>query len=292
MHKLFPEQGHWYKGNLHTHTTRSDGELAPQAVISLYRKAGYDFLALTDHWRPSENEEKDGMLLLAGCEWDTGDMEAYPIYHIIGAGMDDPVALEHDLSMPPQQIVDAVLAAGGVAVLAHPKWSVMDPAGIAQLQGICGAEVYNSVSGLPWNGARADSSFYFDLWATAGRLVPCMGADDSHHYTGEQTMTYTMVNAAELTRASLLDAIRKGRFYASQGPRFEQITITDSGTVEVHCSGAKTAVFYSNCVWAEDRVQDAAAGCVSYRINPVDRYIRVELIDENGRRAWSSPAKL
>ena len=40
----------WYKGNLHTHTTNSDGAYTPEETIALYKSKGYDFLALTDHW--------------------------------------------------------------------------------------------------------------------------------------------------------------------------------------------------------------------------------------------------
>ena len=45
----FTASGHWYKGNLHTHTTRSDGHFDPEEVVRRYREADYDFLALTDH---------------------------------------------------------------------------------------------------------------------------------------------------------------------------------------------------------------------------------------------------
>lgn len=40
----------WYKGNLHTHTTNSDGAYTPEETIALYKSKDYDFLALTDHW--------------------------------------------------------------------------------------------------------------------------------------------------------------------------------------------------------------------------------------------------
>ena len=45
----FPETGRWYKGNTHVHTYRSDGRAFPQEVAALYRRIGWDFLALTDH---------------------------------------------------------------------------------------------------------------------------------------------------------------------------------------------------------------------------------------------------
>ena len=47
----FAAPGKWYKGNLHTHTTESDGALDPAEVVRRYREAQYDFLALTDHGR-------------------------------------------------------------------------------------------------------------------------------------------------------------------------------------------------------------------------------------------------
>lgn len=38
-----------YKGNLHAHTTFSDGRRPIDEVIARYRDLGYDFLAITDH---------------------------------------------------------------------------------------------------------------------------------------------------------------------------------------------------------------------------------------------------
>jgi predicted metal-dependent phosphoesterase TrpH len=37
------------RGNLHTHTTLSDGRLSPREVLRAYREKAYDFLAFTDH---------------------------------------------------------------------------------------------------------------------------------------------------------------------------------------------------------------------------------------------------
>jgi len=41
--------GEWYKGNIHTHTTESDGELTPNQAALLYESRGYSFLGITDH---------------------------------------------------------------------------------------------------------------------------------------------------------------------------------------------------------------------------------------------------
>ena len=51
MQRFWLRDGNWYKGNLHTHTTQSDGAVSPEEMMACYRKAGYDFLALSDHNR-------------------------------------------------------------------------------------------------------------------------------------------------------------------------------------------------------------------------------------------------
>ena len=42
--------GRFWRGNLHCHSNRSDGHSAPERVVAAYRDAGYDFLALSDHF--------------------------------------------------------------------------------------------------------------------------------------------------------------------------------------------------------------------------------------------------
>ena len=49
MKKMFSETGRWYKGNLHSHTTNSDGKLKPEEAVTLYKKYGYHFLCLSEH---------------------------------------------------------------------------------------------------------------------------------------------------------------------------------------------------------------------------------------------------
>jgi hypothetical protein len=39
----------YLKGNLHAHTTFSDGVLSPHRLVAEYEARGYDFLAITDH---------------------------------------------------------------------------------------------------------------------------------------------------------------------------------------------------------------------------------------------------
>ncbi|MDA1050843.1 MAG: hypothetical protein O3C40_10240 [Planctomycetota bacterium] len=43
------DEGHWYKGNLHTHSLWSDGNDFPEMIVDWYVQQGYDFLSLSDH---------------------------------------------------------------------------------------------------------------------------------------------------------------------------------------------------------------------------------------------------
>lgn len=54
----FIKPGKWYKGNLHSHSTASDGSFSPEELADCYREKGYDFIAITDHnkfWIPDTN---------------------------------------------------------------------------------------------------------------------------------------------------------------------------------------------------------------------------------------------
>src|SRR5688500_2563599 len=45
----FTLPGTWYRGNLHCHTTSSDGAMPPDRLVAHYSYAGWDFISITDH---------------------------------------------------------------------------------------------------------------------------------------------------------------------------------------------------------------------------------------------------
>jgi hypothetical protein len=281
----------FFKGNLHMHTTRSDGRLSPDEALSRYQARGYDFVALADHWLPSGTGLVKGMTVLSGVELHT-NVDESQVAHIVGVGFDmDRLTLPHEQSSA-QALIDAINAADGISILAHPSWSMNTVEFIRGLKGLSGAEVYNTFSGAPWNVDRASSAHILDLAASLGCLLPMVASDDSHRYAGEEGVSYTMVNARENTPEALLEALRSGCFYASQGPAFHQITV-GGREVAVECSPTEKVVFYSNLQWGSERcVSGRDLTHVRYRMNEKERFIRVELIDRFGRRAWSSPAEV
>ena len=64
---------HFQKGNVHTHTTLSDGGSSPEQTIAWYRSHGYQFLSLTDHNTLSKparyaSLQEPGFVLISGEE--------------------------------------------------------------------------------------------------------------------------------------------------------------------------------------------------------------------------------
>jgi len=276
----------WYKGNLHTHTTLSDGEKTPEEVVALYRAKGYDFLALTDHWVTGDGWAEDDFLMLSGVEYDTGgDMEK-GIYHIVGVGMQRPVSLDSKPRPDAQTIIDKIHEADGMPILAHPSWSMNRAWESCRLTGLEGCEIYNTTSGLPFN-CRPYSGAFLDDMANLGCFLPCMAADDAHNYCGDETRSYLMVQADELSRDAILAAIRRGDFYSSQGPRFS--VSREGDTIKVVSTPVESIVFFTNWIWEPDRAAVGHGICeAQFKIKPEDRWVRIELADADGNMAWSS----
>lgn len=289
--KLFSEECPFYRGNLHMHTTRSDGRKTPEEAMAAYRDAGYDFVALTDHRVVADvSGAPEGLVAIPGIELDYVLSNQW--VHLLGLGVDAEIERRCLPRGTVQEGIDLIRACGGLAVLNHPAWSLNTPELIASLRGLAAAEVWNSVSTLPYNADRADSSSLLDVAAAQGAVLPLMANDDTHYYQQEFARGWNMVQAEEKSAKGILDALAAGRYYATQGPAFHQVEIVD-GIVRVRCSPVSSVVFYSNVPWTPERCQmgEALTQAV-YRLTDRERFIRVQLTDAQGRSAWSKAVAL
>ena len=290
--KLFDTDKPFFKGNLHCHTTNSDGRLTPEECKAFYRERGYDFLSITDHRKLSEETHmEDGMLVMCGMEMDyflPGE-----VVHLVGVGLSEELN-QHDVSRNMQTYIDLVNRYDGRVIIAHPAWSLNTVTTLSGLHGLTAAEIYNSASTYPWNGDRADSSNVLDAAAAHGTFFNFVASDDSHWYNGEAGRSFTMVQADELTKESLFKAMDEGRFYCSQGPEIRQITVEDE-RVHVECSEAERVIFYSNLPWANNRcVANPGMTEAEYTAHPEkgETFVRIQVMDKEGRSAWSNPVLL
>jgi hypothetical protein len=289
--ELFSASQPFWKGNLHMHTTRSDGALTPEEAVSLYRAHGYDFVALTDHdvVGCDTHVAEGGMLVLSGIEL-AYELPAQEM-HLVGISV--PKGLEARLRPPlgPQAAVDVIRGSGGRAILAHPAWSLLTCETVCGLRHLAAAEIYNAMSGGPRNGLRADSSAVLDSAAAHGQVLPLVAVDDAHFYEGEHCNSFVMVQAEALTQAALLGAIDEGRFYASQGPTIRRLSVTGE-RILLECSPVSTIVFYSNLPWVSGRRRTGSGLTQSvYELGAQEgeTFVRCQIIDAEGRSAWTNP---
>lgn len=276
-----------YKGGLHIHTTVSDGGKSPSDTIAAYKAAGYDFIALTDHWKFGQAGEYNGMEILSGIEYDTGSNIRDGIFHIVGIGCGSAPDLTRDMLgeidgsvKRAQFIIDRINEAGGAAVLAHPAWSINRPSDIIRLRGLSGVEMYNAVSGYPF-GNRALSDSILDICAADGWTLPVLASDDTHFWGGEECSSYICTSERDFKAA-----VKNGSFYASRGPRLE--VTRDGDSLHIECTPAASVVMQTGTVWISGRVTVGVNLTEhDYTIKPSDIFARAEVTDSDGNTAWS-----
>lgn len=273
------------KIGLHMHTNLSDGSKTPFECAQIYRSAGYDAIALTDHWHWHDEGEIAGVRIISGVEYDFGGRHTeLGVYHILGLfAKRDPDVSRDD---SPQVAIDKIHATGGLAVLAHPAWSLNTPEMIMALEGVDATEIYNTVSAVG-QSFRADSSLIVDMIASRGRDYPLLAADDSHYYNGEDNcVSYVMAECDSVDSEKIKNAILERRFYASQGP---ELHLSKEGDIfRVHSSPVEHIYFASNTAWCVRTAHGEGICSAEYKPVPSDLYVRAFAVDKEGRSAWSN----
>lgn len=262
-----PARAEWLRGNLHTHTSRSDGDSEPVEVADWYRGNGYDFIVISDHERltPPPLLGNDGarpFLVLPGIELtqevrDPAHPDGMREIHLVGIGLRREV---HALGTPyhngfgrlapdgsaPGMLVDRAVAqirdASGIAMINHPnfRWS-LQPAHLANLPSGTLLEIWNAQGvhnnlGAP---AEADRGYpsaeqIWDGLLSSGKRVWAVADDDAHHFkrlgdllSARPGRAWVEVNAAALTAQSIQAALARGDFYATTGVRITSIEVKD-----------------------------------------------------------------
>src|SRR5438552_15482636 len=84
----FEGDGPWLRCALHAHTTNSDGELAPEMLVRHYEWAGYDVLAITDHWVRTDEPGTKKLLVLPSTELNAEAPDQANDAHVLALGPD------------------------------------------------------------------------------------------------------------------------------------------------------------------------------------------------------------
>ena len=291
----FARPGRFYRGNLHTHSNRSDGMRAPDEVAAAYRDHGYDFMALTDHFlerygfpvtdtRPFRTE---GFTTLIGAELHAPATEAGDMWHIVAVGL----PLEFTPTSP-TELAPALAAraadAGAFVGIAHPAWYTLTLRDAQSIEAAHAIEIYNET--CLWLNDRPDGCHLLDQLCASGRRVSGYAADDAHfkEWMPDWRAAWVQVKAERLDPADLVAALKAGHYYSSQGPEIRDVRI-EGDTLRVECSPAR-GIFVSG---RGAKYASALGQGLTHAELPIARYrggfCRVTVLDHGGKRAWSNP---
>ncbi len=278
---LLPENGNFYKANLHCHTSFSDGKLSPKEVKTLYKGNGYSIVAFTDHdlfvTHDYLNDEK--FLALHGYEVEITEQVNFrkaKCCHLCYIALDEsntvPVCLnrdkymfanapshaaemnfadmvDYDRSYSPECINDMIAKGkekGFFVSYNHPTWSLENYEQYSKYKGMDALEIFNYsclIAGYDDCNAHA-----YDDMLRLGCRIACTGSDDNHdakpygNPNNDSLGAWTMICASDLSYKSIASALEKKNYYASCGPVIKALWYED-GSIHIECAPARSIVF-------------------------------------------------
>src|SRR5437588_9959581 len=95
----FDSDAPWLRCALHAHTTNSDGELAPDMLVRHYEWAGFDVLAITDHWVRTDEPGTRKLLVIPSTELNAEAPDQANDAHVLALGLQiDPILPEGNVA--------------------------------------------------------------------------------------------------------------------------------------------------------------------------------------------------
>ena len=238
---LLPENGQWYKANLHCHTTLSDGRKTPEEVKEIYKNLGYSIVAYTDHdiLIPHDDLTDDSFLALHGFEVEINKLGARIHYetltcHICFIGIDpknitqpcwneeyarignsqkNAALVKHDENEPPypreysgeaiSKLMQKCVDKGFFTTYNHPGWSLESYPEYMGYDGMNAFEMYNG-SCLAAGYVDYHPRVYDDM-LRGGKRLYCIGADDNHNAHPDTSRRNDSGRAWTMIKADSLD---------------------------------------------------------------------------------------
>jgi hypothetical protein len=295
------------RGNLHTHTNKSDGDSSPADVYAWYRTHGYDFVVITDHntfTNPADyNTDPHPEFLQIGGEEVTMrgagrevHMNALCTKRVVPGGTfpNAGQALAHGAL--------EIRSAGGIALINHPNftWGVKS----SELAAAAGAGLLEIFSGHPFvpTAGRPGTPSHETMWdntLTEGLDYMGVAVDDMHRLRNfplrgsRPGRAWVEVFAEKLDTATICDALENGLLYSSTGPSLRRIRVTED-TYAVSPVDRNVDVIFIGTggkVLATRKVMSGEAS-VSYRIDGSEGYVRVRVVRPDGKVAWTPAVRV
>ena len=313
----FSKPGNFYKGNIHLHSTHSDGSLTPAEVVEAYRSRGYDFVSITDHFLNRaylmgligrKDHVDDGAFITVN---DTSALRTPDFTTLFGSEIHGPgmanganwhmVAVGLPLDFAPWDgqesgaaITERAANAGAFIGIAHPAASTVTMEDVKQVLPFAhSVEIYNHACNL---FGMTDSWHFADILIQDGNRLSAYAADDAHAVGARPGVSdafggWVHVKAASLDPDALLEALKAGEFYSSTGAQLHNVAI--EGDELVVASSPATAILVTGKGGYKYKLAGGGEPLEAARfpLTPIQEmgYCRVTVIGPNGERAWSNP---
>ena len=318
MKNQFPKNVKWFKGNLHSHTTNSDGTLTPEEAAEIYHREGYSFLCLSDHDLYTDYRAELGaedFLILPGAEicavlFDEKD-ECVKLHHMNGILGTEKMQKEapdqtfcHMERIEPdiyygswngrraaEKMAERLHRHGCIVTYNHPIWSRVEKEEFSLENAYESLEIYN-YNTVNESGTGYDVT-YWDQMLRKGIHMNADAADDNHNGSFPDNFGgFIMVGAKALTHEDIVTALIRGEYYSSSGPLIYDYEIHEN-VLEISCSPVERInivaggpVGNGTTIMAEPGKSIERA---SFPFNGTESYVRVECIDQFGKTAWTNP---
>ena len=170
--------------------------------------------------------------------------------------------------------------------MVHSSWNGMTLTDAERVPVAHAVEVYNH--GSEMEVARGDGWAFCDQLLNRGRRVSAFAVDDGHTFDNDFLGGWVYVKSECLQPDALVEALKKGWYYSSQGPLIHDISIFGTQLM-VCCSPARNIILSGRGSKSES---SCGMGVTQANFNLdryLDGYVRVTIVDHHGRHAWSNP---
>lgn len=275
--------GSFHKAQLHLHTSESIDVLKKiplNQTVRRYQEAGYNFIVITDHDRCTQFHSPDNpdFIVIPGTE-ETVVAGLWPLgKHLIKIGCSG--------KNPNKKNNEESILHDGLIMPAHPNWPGNFWTGrwrfdeLKQMPNFRLLEIYNRHS-----PSEQDVKLWHQLLVERGVAEPLWGVavDDTDNAT-PLDLGWIMVKTPEVSRKAFMNAIFQGSFYATCGPVLD-FTVNDN-MIQVSTQSDSITRFINA---SDSVVLDKKTNFAEYRPQSGDSFIRIEVLDGNGKKAWSQP---
>jgi len=312
----------FYKGNMHCHSTLSDGKMTPEELKEFYKAKGYSFLAITDHEHINNNsylDDESFITITSGefaikefPEQSTMKNQKMRVCHLnfYAKKQDNDLSVcynsvydhfskgerrqkikklqdEYERIYSADGINDMIRLAnenGFFVAYNHPRWSLENYSHYSHYEGLWGVEIMN-------HACQESGIFEYDInvhddFLRDGKKIFVTCGDDNHQ-KHTCAHAFVMVNTDKgLNYDAIINALLCGDFYVSHGPTIEELYIEDN-RVYIKCSGA-VQIGFSTVGRAHGAVRAEEGELIteaSFELKPEYEYFRISVTDARGRRA-------